>query len=207
MLNALILSFALGFVTASPVGPVGLLCLRRTVTRGARTGLASALGIALAYGFWSFAAVHGLVSLSGWVEQEENLLQTVVGLFFLFYGVHAVFNTPNTRYHRLPGKGRAAEFLSTFLVVFLNPATFITFSALFALFGIVHSDFGLDEAVAVAVAVFAGAAAFWLVVAHFLERVGGRTRDRLYDVLAHKSAYVIMLFGLGIVLYRLHDGV
>ncbi len=204
MQKALLLSFTLGFVTASPVGPVGLLCLRRTLARGVRTGMASALGIALAYAFWSYVAIHGLVNVSDWVERERTILQTAIGLFFLLYGVRALFNTPNTRYHTLHRKGRAAELLSTFLVVFLNPATFIMFSALFALFGIAQSYFGLAESLEVASSVFAGAMAFWLLVTQVLQRADGGTRDSLYHSVSHKSAYGIMLFSLAILLYRLH---
>lgn len=204
MQTALLLSLTFGFFAASPVGPVGLMCLRRILLHGLGAGLASALGIALADAIWSFIAVHGLANAAHWIETQQTLLQTGIGLFFLFYGLHAVFNTPSTRYHRIPGTGRTAEFLSTFLVVFLNPATFITFSALFALFGVARSYFGLLESLEVAVAVFTGATLFWLALAQVLARAGPASRDTVYDTLAHKSAYAILLFGVGILAYRLY---
>jgi threonine/homoserine/homoserine lactone efflux protein len=205
MQKALMLSFTLGFVTASPVGPIGLLCLRRTLTRGVRTGLASALGISVGYAFWSYVAIHGLVTISHWVEQEQRLLQGAIGLFFLLYGVHGIFNTPDTSYHAMQRKGRAAEFLSTFLVVFLNPATFIMFSALFALFGTAESYFGLAESLEIALSVFAGATACWVLITQIIQRASGSVRDSMYRSLSQKSAYAIMLFGLVILAYRLCD--
>jgi threonine/homoserine/homoserine lactone efflux protein len=144
MPKILLLSFALGFVTASPIGPIGLLCLRRALTRGGSAGIISAVGIACAYAFWSFVAVHGLRSVSDWIAQERELLQVAIGLFFVLLGLHGIFNTPTTNYPRLQNNSAMTQFGSTFFVVFLNPMTFSMFSVLFTLLGLVRTHFDFD---------------------------------------------------------------
>lgn len=203
MQGALLLGFALGFVTASPVGPIGLLCLRRTLSRHDATGLISALGISTAYAFWSYVAIHGLASVSHWIAQERNLLQAAIGLFFLLYGLHGIFNGPSASYATLGGRTGISEFLSTFLVVFLNPATFLTFSALFTLFGMAKSDMGLVDSLEVALTVFAGSITFWIGITHVVQRTRS-VNDSIFASIAHLSSYAIALFGLGVLLYCLH---
>lgn len=202
MQKVLLLSLLLGFFTASPVGPAGMLCLRRTLACGAATGLTSALGIACAYAFWSYAATHGLAAVAHWIDQEKAVLNTGIGLFFLLYGLHGVFNAPSTRYHRIRYKGRLAEFITTFLVVFLNPVTFVMFSALFALFGIAQSHFGFAESVEVAFAVFIGSMIFWIVISHIIETNKARVHHDFYRTVSRASSIAIVLFGSGILLYR-----
>ena len=114
MKNPLLLSFILGFTTASPLGPTGLLCLRRTLSRGPITGLISAMGISCAYAFWSYTAIHGLKTVSHWIEQEKIILQIVIGLFFLLYGLYGIFKSTNLSYSPLKEKGGLEDFLSTF---------------------------------------------------------------------------------------------
>jgi threonine/homoserine/homoserine lactone efflux protein len=176
--------------------------MRRTLSRGVATGLISALGIACAYAFWSFVAVHGLVAASHWIEQEKFLLQSGIGLFFLLYGLHGIFNTPSTDYPTLQRRGGAAEFLSTFLVVFLNPTTFIMFSALFTLFGIGKSThYGLLDSLEIALVVFTGVIAFWLLVAQVVRCVRERIHDSSFNLAARLSSWTIALFGAAILLH------
>lgn len=205
MKNALVLGFSLGFITASPIGPIGLLCLRRTLSRGIATGLITALGISCAYAFWSFVAVHGLVAASRWIEQEKILLQFVIGLFFLLYGLHGILNTPSTDYPTLQRRGCIAEFLSSFLVVFLNPTTFIMFSALFTLFGIANSHYGLIESLEIALIVFTGAMTFWLVVTQVLQRFREYIHDTSFNLISRLSSQAIVLFGIAILWHCIND--
>ncbi len=203
MENALLLSFAVGFIAASPVGPIGLLCLRRTMSRGIATGLISATGISCADAVWSFGAIHGLTTISHWMAQEQTLLKIVIGLFFLLYGLHGTINTPKTCYPTLKREGGMAEFLSTFLVVFLNPSTFITFSVLFTLAGISKSHFGLFRSIEIALAVFAGSIAFWIILLQIIHRLRHRISDTIYGSISHISSVGIMIFGVAILLYCL----
>jgi threonine/homoserine/homoserine lactone efflux protein len=204
MKNILLLGFFIGFTTASPLGPIGLLCLRRTLSRGTGTGLISALGISGAYAFWSFAAVHGVAAAAHWLEQEKLLLQLVIGLFFLLYGMHGIFNTPSTDYPTLRQRGGIPEFLSTFLVVFLNPTTFIMFSALFTLFGIARSDYGLLESLQIALTIFLGAMAFWLIVAQVVQLARKHIHEASFGSISRLSSCAIVLFGAAICLHCLY---
>ena len=166
-----LLSFFLGFILSSPLGPIGLICLRRTFTGGRKSGLISALGISVAYGFWSFGALHGVKSIAYWIEQEKFILGLIIGIFYLFYGLHGIFNDPLTSYTPIKKNDRATEFFSTFLVVFLNPGTFVMFVIYFALFGVSNIRYTLLETIAVALFIFIGSIVFWLILTQLLHHV------------------------------------
>ena len=90
MERAIFTGFLIGFIMASPLGPMGLICLRRTLSLEAFTGFTSAIGISCADAFWSFVAAHGLTSVSQWVENGKTVLEFLIALFFILYGFHGI---------------------------------------------------------------------------------------------------------------------
>ena len=205
MERALITGFFLGFILASPLGPMGLICLRRTLTQGPTSGFTSALGISCADSFWAYVAIHGLTTISNWIEQEKIILEIAIALLFILYGLHGIFNTPDIYYPRLQNTDRAAGFLSTFLVVFLNPSTFVAFAILFTIFGITETHYGFFNSVIIATSVFAGSIVFWLTLTQILHRNRKIINDSIYGTISRVSSYVIMIFGIIILLIDLCD--
>ena len=205
MVRTLVFSFFLGFILSSPLGPMGLICLRRTLTRGRSAGLTSALGISLAYGFWSYVAIHGLTAVSSWVEQEKNILEFAIALFFFLYGLHGIFNTPDTRYPALQNNDNASGFLPVFLVVFLNPSTFIMFVVLFTLFGVTKNHYGLFSSLKIVFSVFIGSVVFWITLSKVLHKVRKKLTDSTYILISRLSSCFIMIFGIIILLLCLYE--
>ena len=204
MEKALVIGF-LGFILSSPLGPIGLICLRRTLTLGRTAGLTSALGISCGDAFWSYAAIHGLTSVSHWIEQEEAILEFAIALFFILYGLHGILNTPSIQYPTLHNKDKATGFLSTFLVVFLNPSTFISFAVLFTLFGITKIRHDLFDSIEIAASVFSGSIIFWITLSQFLNKMRKKFNDSTFELISLISFYVITIFGIIVLLLCLYD--
>jgi threonine/homoserine/homoserine lactone efflux protein len=192
------LAFIIGFFSASPVGPMGLLCMRRVLLRGFTSGILSALGISCASSFWAYVAIHGLASFSFWIEREQQPLEIAIGLFFFLYGLHAMFNSPRTEYPTLEKKGKFSEFFSTFLVVFLNPATFMSFTALFTLFGIGKRYYGLFDSIEIGLSVFVGAMTYWIATSFLILKIKNKIGDSIFKQISWISAIGIMAFGMTI---------
>lgn len=204
MERAIITGFFLGIILASPLGPMGLICLKRTLNHGPTSGFTSALGISCADALWVYVIIHGLTTVSHWFEQNEIILEIVIALFFILYGLHGIFNTPDTNYPTLQNKDRASGFLSTFLVVFLNPSTFISFALLFTLFGITKIRYGFYNSVIIAASVFAGSIMFWFALTQFLHRMRKIINESIYSTISNISSYVIMVFGIVILIVGLY---
>lgn len=201
MAKALFLSFIIGFLAASPLGPIGLLCMRRVLSKGITSGILSALGISFAYAFWSYVSIHGLAMFSYWIERERHPLEIAIGLFFVLYGLNAFFNSPKTEYPKMNSNGGFMLFFSTFLVVFLNPATFVLFSALFTLFGIAKKHFGLLDSMQIALFVFAGTMTFWIAASYLIQNIKSRIDNTFFRKISLVSALAIMAFGMLILLH------
>lgn len=95
-------------------------------------------------------------------------------VFYKQYGLNAVFNHPETEYPTLKSKVRLKQFFSTFLVVFLNPATFVLFTGFFTLFGVAKEHFDLFDSMEIALCVFIGSITFWIVTSHLILQIRGR---------------------------------
>ena len=189
------ISFVIGLLIASPGGPMGLLCMRRAMIQGFLAGLYSALGIALAYLLWSYVALHGLTAVSHWIEREHRPLQIGIGLLLVGYGLCELFKHPGND-APVPNKGRFAEFFSTFLVVFLNPATLLVLTLLFTYFGISKRHSGVLDSLTIAFSVFIGAVTFWMAVSYSIQKAKNRITDIVFKRISRLSALGILVFGV-----------
>ena len=203
---AVLNGFFLGFITSSPLGPVGMLCLRRSLAKGTSSGLVSASGISFAYAIWAYTVFHGLTSLSQFFEREKNLLELAIGLFFVIYGLNGILNAPSMSYPILNLRKKGlGEFLSTFLVVFLNPGTCIMFSVLFTLMGISRSKAGFLASGEIALAVFAGSMTFWALMSGLIHRTRHKMDRSMLNIIARWSSGIILSFGCAVLVFGLME--
>ena len=154
----------IGFSIAAPVGPIGLLCIRRTLAHGRASGFASGLGAATADAAYGSVAGFGLTAISSFLTGEQKPLRLVGGLFLLFLGWKIMTSRPATSTAPAKHGGLAADYLSTVLLTLTNPATILSFAAVFAGLGLggTHGDFG--AATWLVAGVFLGSALWWLLL-------------------------------------------
>ena len=158
-----LLSFLIGFVCASPFGPMGLLCLRRTLSHGVPASLAAILGIAAADAAWAFITINGLRPLITWITAYRQILGTVVGLAFMALGLHGLRKPPRS-VRLVESSNLLAGFAPNFAVVFFNPSTCLFFSGVFALMDIGGADHDAGVPLGIALAVFVGVLSFWITL-------------------------------------------
>ncbi len=174
-----------GFVIAAPVGPVGVLCVQRTLERGPLSGLVAGLGAALADAAYGCVAAFGLSLIADWLQRHDLAFRLVGGIFLLFMAWR-MLKPPKTR----AGDARAGEagaadlpeqeglaqvFLATMFLTATNPITIVAFLGIFAFLGI--GAIGVDRSLAwpLVFGVFAGSSLWWLSLAG----LAGRFRDKL----------------------------
>jgi threonine/homoserine/homoserine lactone efflux protein len=160
----LIRGFVLGFTIAAAVGPISLLCIRRTLAEGRLVGLVSGLGVATADATYGAIAAFGLTAVTDLLVDGRRVLGIVGGAFLLwlawrtFRAVPAEAVAPDGVVRRgLPG-----AYLSTLGLTLTNPMTILSFGALFVGLGVTGGD--AAGAALLTVGVFAGSAAWWVVL-------------------------------------------
>jgi threonine/homoserine/homoserine lactone efflux protein len=180
---------AFGFILAATVGPMWVLCLRRTVASGALVGLASGMGIAVADGFYGAVAAFGLTAISGFLLAHAFWIGLAGAAFLLYLGVKTLTAKPDFEQKEEKPLGLAAAFLSTLGLTLTNPPTILAFAAIFAGLGLASTS---DYAAAglVVAGVFLGSAAWWVVLvaaAGKLRRNMGPRLFRAINVIAGVS--------------------
>ena len=163
-----------GFVLAATVGPMWVLCMRRTLAYGALTGFVSGMGIAVADGMYGAVAAFGLTAISGFLLRYSFWIGLAGGLFLLYLGIRTLLQKPAANGEAAKPASLAHAFLSTLGLTLANPPTILAFVAIFAGLGLSASaDYAL--AALIVAGVFLGSAAWWVVLA----ATGGALRDRL----------------------------
>ncbi len=168
---------AIGFSIAAPVGPIGVLCIRRTLVQGRLCGFASGLGAATADAAYGCIAGFGLTAVSNLMVSQQSWLRLLGGLFLCYLGVKSCFARP-ARSAPAPKSGAlAGAYASTFLLTLTNPMTILSFAAVFAGLGLGGGATDYDSAALLVLGVFLGSAAWWL----FLSGGVGLFREKLND--------------------------
>jgi threonine/homoserine/homoserine lactone efflux protein len=152
-----------GFLLAATVGPMWVLCFRRTLAQGPLAGLASGMGIAVADGFYGAVAAFGLTAISGFLLRHSFWIGLVGGVFLVYLGVKILMSKPSLDEKAQEPVSHSKAFLSTLGLTLANPPTILAFAAIFAGLGLVTSDYG--SAALVVLGVFLGSAAWWIALA------------------------------------------
>lgn len=156
----------LGLSVAAPVGPIGVLCIRRSLTQGMRIGFVSGLGAAVADACYGAVAAFGLAAVSSFLLEMESALRLGGGLFLLWLGIKTFRAVPAALGSDSGSGGHGSAFLSCFVLTLANPATILSFIALFAGLGFAGvaagEGGGYGGAVILVLGVFLGSALWWL---------------------------------------------
>lgn len=152
-----------GAVIAVPVGPVGILCLRKSVFEGRLAGLVSGLGAATADAFFGAIAAFGLTFVSKWLFGYENVLRAVGGGYLLYVGIRALITvSPDAVREQSDPESLFRDFFSTFVLTLTNPITILMFLGVFAALGLNGERATLLRAGVLVAGVWAGSFLWWL---------------------------------------------
>jgi threonine/homoserine/homoserine lactone efflux protein len=164
-LPALFLTAAgVGLAVAAPVGPMGMLCIRRTLTDGPRAGLAIGFGIACGDAIYGLVAALGLVSVSQFMLAYDKPLHLAAGLFLVYLGLRTFLQKPTDQAATLRGNGFGVRaFGSALLLTLTNPQTIIMFAALFTTLA-PRGAFSTPIAMTTVLGVFCGSILWWCVL-------------------------------------------
>lgn len=189
---------AIGFAIAAPIGPVGLLCIRKALADGRVAAFVAGLGAALADTFFGAVVGLGLGAVSQFVSGHTDVLKVVGGLFMLGLGLHtwraaAASLDPEPEGTRGPGMVR--DFLSTFVITISNPGTILGVVGVFAALGASARPQGMEDQVLLVAGIFTGSALWWAVLTELTIAIRARFTPERMRLFNHVSGALLM--GLG----------
>ena len=200
--SLLVRGLIIGFSIAAPVGPIGVLCINRTLVQGRPAGLLSGLGAASADAMYGLVAAFGLTAISAFLLDQQDWLKMGGGLFLLFLGLRTLTaRTQNTPEQISPkNRGLLAAYGSTFLLTLANPATILSFVAIYAGLGLAGANGDYRQASTLVLGVFVGSAIWWLLLSAGVSLFRSKLNLRRLRWVNRLSGLIIGGFGLLVLL-------
>ena len=186
----------IGFSIAAPVGPIGVLCIRRTLAEGRLAGLISGLGAATADAIYGFIAGFGLTFISSVLISQQTWLRLIGGAFLCYLGLKTFLARPAQQAAAAGGKGLASAYASTFFLTITNPVTILAFAAIFAGLGVGSTSRNYVSGALLVSGVFVGSALWWLTLSGGVGLFRTRFNRRWLRWVNRASGIVITVFGV-----------
>lgn len=187
--------FGLGLAIAMPVGPIALLCIQQSLTRGFGTGLAAGLGVALADATYAAIAAFGLTAITFFLMSVQVPLR-VAGLLAMLWLAWRIWRDAQTPKHMAstPRSG-AATTAQMYVLTLANPMTIVTFLALFVGAGVGLAG-GYEYSAALTAGTFTGSFVWWIVLSAVVNSVRTRLTDETLMWINRVSALLIAAFAV-----------
>ena len=189
-----------GFLISTPVGPIGVLCIQRTLNKGKLHGIVSGLGAATADAVYGFIAAFGLTFVSNFLVKEQMWLRLAGGIFLCYMGVKVFLFKSKQR--TVPGDSTSyfRDYVSMFFLTLANPITFFAFAATFAGLGLVSLIEHHIAALLLVAGIFVGAGLWWLILSGITATFLGKLLYSRPAWLNKISGIIIVVFGLFVLL-------
>lgn len=192
-------AICIGLAIAAPVGPIGLLCINRSLHHGFLIGLMTGCGAAIADGIYGAIAAFGITSVSHFLISYQTPIRLIGGIFLIYLSIKIFFQ--NATYH-LPKKDLRGSYwgslLSAFFLTITNPMTILSFVAIFS--GIANLNYLKNTYFAASLFVLGiilGSFIWWVIlsssIASFLKR---KMNTRLLGIINIFSGFILLGFGI-----------
>jgi len=195
-LTFLIRGILIGFSIAAPVGPIGVLCIRRTLNEGRVSGLVSGLGAASADAIYGCIAGFGLTFISSFLVDHHILLRMIGGMFLCYLGIRTICTKPAEQTAFIKGNGLLKSYTSTLFLTLTNPMTILSFSAVFAGLGLAETRGDYAIAGTLVLGVFLGSFLWWLILSNVVGFLQTKLKPEVLRWVNRITGITITLFGM-----------
>lgn len=192
----------IGIIVSAPIGPIGLLCAQRTLSKGRAHGYATAIGATLSDLFYAIIAVCGMSFVVDFIKDHQFILRLAGCAAIFFYGLYTYINNPVNKLNKIqPTKDYIQDCLSSFGLTITNPLVILLFIALFAKFNYVSESFSLTSNILAVVFILIGAALWWMFLVNIISYFRGRFNIRGMGVINRGTGIILMVLSIGAFLF------
>jgi threonine/homoserine/homoserine lactone efflux protein len=187
-----------GLAIAAPVGPIGLLCIQRTLVGGWVSGLVSGLGAAAADTFYGSIAAFGLTLVQEFLLDHSRAIAMAGGVVLCLLGIRILFTKPSTVVAKptMSKVGLVGDFISTFMLTLANPMTVLSFIAIFAALNTSAASGSYSAASTLILGVFTGSAGWWLCLSLGIGVIRHRMDEPALRWIGRISGALVIAFGV-----------
>lgn len=191
----------IGFSIAAPVGPIGIICIRRTLAVGRRSGLISGLGAATADALYGAIAAFGMAFIATFLINQSTWLRLGGGIFLIFLGMQILFSATEEIVAANPGlenhRNLISDYLSIFFLTISNPLTILSFAAVFAGFGATFFESrDYPSATLMVLGIFLGSSSWWFFLTYITSLFRNRINTATMRWINRIAGAIIIVFGI-----------
>lgn len=186
-----------GLLLAAPIGPINLICIKRTLSEGRLSGLVVGFGAATADAVYGYAAAAGLSFLISFINEHEAAFRWVGGLFIAYLGWLTYRSEPQSQeVEKKTSKTLFGLFAGIFLLTLTNPVTIFTYIATFSSFSIAVLVTSLAKAALAAFGVFLGSLLWWIILTSVISFFRDKITLKTIGYINKIAGVLIILIGL-----------
>jgi len=189
---------AIGVLVSAPMGPVGILCIQRTLDKGRRSGFYTGVGAAISDLFYCLLTGFGLSFIEDFIERNQNIIQLVGSAVLIGFAVYLFKKNPSGGLKKpLADRGRnKRDILGGFLFTFSNPLILFLIVGLFARFNFTLPEIKFYHYIIGFLCIFSGAIAWWYGVTFFIDKVRAHFNIRSMWLINRIIGCVILIFAI-----------
>ena len=197
----------MGLIAAVPIGPVNLICIRRSFAFGPVNGFMSGLGAALGDGVFAAITFFGLTWIAQLIQSYDSVIEIVGGALLVWFGVHTVISPVVGKLEDGDKNDTGASnlvraMMSSFVLTITNPATLIAFASMFASFhALIGGANSYVDAGFVVAGVVGGSTGWWLCLTSVIGIFHTRITDRTVRIINRGSGMLVAIFGLAVLIH------
>lgn len=186
----------IGLVMAMPIGPVSIVCIRRSLVDRLAVGLAAGLGAATADGLFGFVAAYGIVEILSFIQPYTTIIRLIGGIFLCFLG-YATFVDPTIPHMQSSQSSNVlASYFSALVLTLSNPLIIVPFGALLTVFKVNQAATTINTIGIFAIGVFAGSACWFSLLSVTANRFKSYCNAERLRTVTRISGVLIALLGL-----------
>lgn len=199
-MDFIIKGILLGLSIAAPIGPISVLCIRRTLTSGTANGFVTGLGTAMADAIYSSIAGFSITILSVFVLDNQFYLRLIGGFFLLYLGYRTFKLIPCEISNNSDNEGLFGAFVSALFLTLTNPITIISFAAAFAGLGVGDTYKDYMSTIFLVLGVFIGSMLWWLTLIAVVNLLRFKFNLNQFKWINQFTGSVIICFGIFILM-------
>ncbi|OAA90635.1 LysE family translocator [Clostridium ljungdahlii] len=208
MLLSLFKGILIGLITGMPLGPIGAMCLRNTITFGRKCGLISGLGSALTDTIYATIAALGFMLIEKFILIHKLYFHIIGGLILICFGVYSfikkspgkdIDKTGNIKSYS-PSGSMFKAFISTFFIALANPATIFSFIAVFTGLRLAHIGQEPDHKLLLIIGVFIGSMLWWILLVFTMSKFNNKLNVKNVKFIDKILSSIIIFSGVIIIL-------
>lgn len=202
MNNIIIKGILVGVVGALAIGPIAVLIIQRVIERGAKIGVLSGVGVALADGMFGLIGGLGLSVIDQFLIEQDFWLRISSAIILLILGLSIFFSSPNVNVsnEEIDRKNGAGIITSIFLLTISNPVTILYFASVYANINIASSGGILENAIVFGVSVFVGSFIWWVILSYLTGGLRNKLNPRMLSKLNRVTGGIILGFAIWIII-------